>query len=226
MSDSTIPQDGATSPDDEAGFRSRLAVLLSELNLSQNEFARQLGSTSAFVSNMARGKSKPGLEFLEKIATTFGVSLDWLVLGRGNMRGEPSLQPEWYQSVVLRHALAELAAAGNADAQTLVQELLNDLPISQAVNPSRQAVLDELQTKIASSALIAELYNSQLHEPDLLRRNKQVLRAALERMTLNQKDPLANLLNQSKAQDKNSGPAQHVQFGVSNRAAGRDYHEK
>jgi transcriptional regulator with XRE-family HTH domain len=165
-------------------FRDRLMALLSELNLSQNEFARQLGSTSAFVSNMARGKSKPGLEFLQKIATTFGVSLDWLVLGRGNMRGEPRLHSEWYQSVVLLHALAELVAAGNADAQMLAQELLNDLPISQAVNPSHQTVLGELQTKIASSALIAELYNGQLHEPDSLRRNKQVLRAALEPVTI------------------------------------------
>jgi transcriptional regulator with XRE-family HTH domain len=185
-----------TSSIDEGGFCARFLMLLSELKLSQNEFARRLGSTSAFVSNMARGKSKPGLEFLERIASTFGVSLDWLVLGRGNIWGEPSLlQIEWFQAVWLRYSLAELAAAGNADAQMLIQELTGDLP---GTNSTPTGLLNELQTRAAQSGLIARLYNDHLHSADPLQRNKDVLLDAIRLLQLNQQDPLVSLLAQGR----------------------------
>ena len=207
------------------GFTERLGQLMATLNLSQNEFARQIGSTSAFVSNMARGKSKPGLEFLRKIADTFHVSLDWLVLGIGSPRGERNIDPEWHHAVLLRVALAQLAAAGNAEAQALATELMSDTPMGR-ITPSRQDLLDELAAKTGHGPLLVSLYNRFMQMPDVHQRSKEALRAALQELRPNAKDPLAALLNQSQSVSSTPTAGTQIQIGNQSRMAGRDFTER
>lgn len=90
---------------------------------------------------MARGKSKPGLDFLQKIAETFDVSLDWLVLGKGTRRGEAFLDPDGHHAVLLRVTLAQLVAAGEPEARSLANELLGSGSVSSSISPARQALL-------------------------------------------------------------------------------------
>jgi transcriptional regulator with XRE-family HTH domain len=229
VSDSSATNSENASPASDAGFCLRFGQLLDALNISQNEFARQLGSTSAFVSNMARGKSKPGLDFLQKIAETFDVSLDWLVLGKGTRRGEPFLDPDGHHAVLLRVTLAQLVAAGDPEARSLANELLSSSNVDNSSSPARQALLDELTERTRHGPLLAMLYNQFLSVPDAEQRGKDVLRMALQQLQPSSKDPLASMLQAAKPQATApaSAPAIHqVQIGKSPRMSGGNYYEK
>ena len=229
MSDSSATSvPSASGSDDQDGFNIRFAQLLAALNISQNEFARQIGSTSAFISNMARGKSRPGLDFLAKISTTFGVSLDWLVLGKGTLKGEQFIDPEWLHTVTLRVELAKLAAAGNQEAKALVAELLGERAPVITVTPARQALLDMLASTTAHGPLLVSLYNRFLGQGDPSSRAHEVLRSAVQQLQANSTDPLAALINQSKQEPaSNTKPSiTQTSFGGKNRFAGGDFNER
>lgn len=238
MSDSNSSEPVNASTASAGGFSLRFGQLLDALNISQNEFARQLGSTSAFVSNMATGKSKPGLDYLQKIAETFDVSLDWLVLGKGTLRGKAFLDPDGHHFVFLRLTLAQLAAAGDTEARRLVNELLGDGDISKSVSPARQALLDELVKRTQHGPILAMLYNHYISIPDADQHGEEVLRMALQQFHPSRTDPLANLLQAAKPSPAASAasaappapPAaptrSQIQVGISPRMAGRDYYEK
>lgn len=51
---------------------------------SQTELASRIQYPLSTVHNWMNGRSTPGFEALQAIATQLGISLDWLVLGRGN----------------------------------------------------------------------------------------------------------------------------------------------
>ncbi|HSD38668.1 MAG TPA: helix-turn-helix transcriptional regulator [Rhodocyclaceae bacterium] len=226
MSDSSAA-DGleASGVDQQDGFCARFGQLLVALNISQNEFARQLGSTSAFISNLARGKSRPGLDFLAKISTTFGVSLDWLVLGVGTLRGDQFIDPEWLHTVALRVELARLTAAGNPEAKALVGELLGERPPVLTVTPVRQALLDLLASATSHGSLVTALYNRYVSQRDPAERARDVLRAAVQQLQANSADPLAALINQSKQAPDTASSVAQTAFGGSNKFAGGDFHE-
>ena len=208
------------------GFCERFGQLIAVLNISQNEFARQLGSTSAFISNMARGKSKPGLDFLHKIAETFDVSLDWLVLGKGTLRGDQYIDPEWLHTALLRVVLAQLAASGNVEARALGEELLGAATVHPTTTPARKALLDELASKTSHGPLLATLYNRYLPVADVNQRSKEMLRAALQQLQPSSSDPLAALLTQVKPTTNPPGATTQIQIGNNLRNAGRDFNER
>jgi transcriptional regulator with XRE-family HTH domain len=63
----------------------RLAELRDEHGLHQKELASVLGVEAQTVSYYERGKSKPSLSVVEKMAEYFGVSMDYL-MGLTDMR--------------------------------------------------------------------------------------------------------------------------------------------
>ena len=63
----------------------RFKLLRKELNLSQKEMAKELGVPITMISKYECGKIKPGADMLIKIAITYKVNLNWLLLGIGNM---------------------------------------------------------------------------------------------------------------------------------------------
>lgn len=229
MSDSSpIPVDSASEVVD-VGFCERFGEMLSKLNLSQNEFARQLGSTSAFVSNIARGKSKPGLEFLQRIAETFEVSLDWLVLGKGTQAGHQGLNAEWHYAVMLRVSLAQLMVEGNTEADALAKELLGQVTTSKK-KPSgtRESLLRELAARTSNANLMATIYNQMLGERDQSRRNAEALTAAINHLQRHNADPLAAMLNEKEAAGQTPAQSSHVQIqtGSKSKMAGRNFIER
>jgi phage repressor protein C with HTH and peptisase S24 domain len=57
---------------------------------SQKEFAKILGFSSSYLSEVESGKTKPSLELLMNISYITNYSLHWLVTGEGPMHLEPS----------------------------------------------------------------------------------------------------------------------------------------
>lgn len=175
-------------------FELRLAHLLAVRGLTQGEFAKGLDASPTFISNMIRGAKKPGTEFLSKLAMKYQVSLDWLLLGQGQLDGSSSMDGEWFRIVVLRVELARLAANGNSEALILVDELLGRSLAKQSSAVARQALLDQLSEANEKTALISSLYNGFANHPDPIIRSREVLSAALVHFQANQTDPLAAMV--------------------------------
>jgi phage repressor protein C with HTH and peptisase S24 domain len=57
---------------------------------AQKEFAKTLGFSSSYISEVESGKTKPSLELLLKISHITKYSLHWLLTGQGPMLIEPS----------------------------------------------------------------------------------------------------------------------------------------
>ena len=216
-------------------FSCRLGKLIDDLNISQNEFARQIDSTSAFVSNMIRGKSKPGLDFLQKIAECYNVSLDWLILGKGSMYGEALIDSDWHNSVFLRLVLAKHIGQGNVEAQILSDELLRNYHTSQPiVSTERKQLLEQISAETNIGSSIVDLYNQFLGVSNLEKRNILALRSAIKSFQSRMNDPLADLIQNFKKQDIPESqsyedinkPSSQVQFGVGNKMAGHNFYEK
>ena len=65
-------------------MHNRLILLRENLGKKQSEFAKMLGITQAFLSEIEKGKRNLSLNILLKVST-LDVSLDWLVNGYGSM---------------------------------------------------------------------------------------------------------------------------------------------
>lgn len=71
------------------GINERFKQLIKALGMNSNSFAKSLGKTQSSVAAIIEGRSKPGFEFLELIATTYPqISRDWLLMGEGPMMRE------------------------------------------------------------------------------------------------------------------------------------------
>lgn len=73
--------------DDFKVFSKRLAALMKERNITQEELAHELGIKRQTVSLYKNGQSTPDAAQLKNIATFFDVSADWL-LGLTNTRSQ------------------------------------------------------------------------------------------------------------------------------------------
>lgn len=67
-------------------------------DLSQNEVGKRLGVSGPMVSNYRNGRKLPAMDTACSICKKTGVSLEWLMLGRGEMiqtYGGGSLEHAW-----------------------------------------------------------------------------------------------------------------------------------
>lgn len=116
------------SPEHLSEVAERIAGLIP--SRGQSAFARQIGITPQHLNNILKTRSKPTLEIIASIASTQGVSFDWLLTGEEDMNVHEA-QPSYGGPIDLppnmRKAIHDLAhAAGIAsqnDAPTLIQFL-------------------------------------------------------------------------------------------------------
>lgn len=65
------------------GIAERIAIVIKSHNLTNSAFADQLGVQRSNISHILSGRSKPGLDFLQKVLLNFPkVNAEWLVTGR------------------------------------------------------------------------------------------------------------------------------------------------
>lgn len=182
-------------------FFHRFNSLFQILGISQNEFSRRIGSTSAFISNIARAKTKPGLDVLQKIATTFDISLDWLLLGKGSVYGNiSSIDIEWFHTVRLRFELAKLFKTGNHEAEKLIDELINYTLNQHNNSETRRQLIEQLTRLTIDDQSIVSLYNQFVNGSDEQQKSKDVLIESIKLLGVYSQDPLAQLINHSNAE--------------------------
>ena len=74
---------------------SRIKKLMEEKNISSAQFADEIEVQRSSLSHVLSGRNKPSLDFMMKIKKRYPeISLDWLLLGKGNMYAEQKEQPQ------------------------------------------------------------------------------------------------------------------------------------
>ena len=66
-------------------YSKRLREVRRTLDISQKDFAAELNIAPSFLSEIESGKTKPGYNFLTKLAGVFNVNPSWILLGKGPM---------------------------------------------------------------------------------------------------------------------------------------------
>ncbi|WP_018079631.1 helix-turn-helix domain-containing protein [Thiobacillus denitrificans] len=217
-------EDQGTTTLDKAsldGLGARLALAILHLGISQSEFARRLGSSPGFVSDVVRRVKKPGAEFLFGIKQTFGISADWLLSGTGTMHGGGGINLDLLRTIRLQVSVAKAAIVqGDPTAKALLL-LIRDGRLAEAGNePELRTYLDRLCPEDPDRDLADELYNGHLWTDDPATQQRNLLAAAVAYFEA--RKPLDKLAALSRAQES------RVQINISpnQRIAGRDYHEK
>lgn len=156
------------------GFAARLTQAVAHTGLNQSEFARQLGVSAGFVSDVVRGQKKPGAAVLYAVRTVFGISVDWLLTGEGVITGGAGIDIELLRTIRLQIAVARSAVVdGNETAKTVLDLIQNGRLQELGTAPTIQAFLDQVVPTDLDADLAMELYNGQLrtNEPGTQRRN-------------------------------------------------------
>lgn len=68
----------------------RIRELRERLNISQTEFAENLGSGRGIIKNIEEGRTLPKPQLIDLIARVFNVNRTWLETGEGEMFAEMS----------------------------------------------------------------------------------------------------------------------------------------
>lgn len=68
----------------------RIRELRERLNISQTEFAENLGSGRGIIKNIEEGRTLPKPQLIDLITRVFNVNRTWLETGEGEMFVEPS----------------------------------------------------------------------------------------------------------------------------------------
>ena len=203
------------------GLGARLALAILHLGISQSEFARRLGSSPGFVSDVVRGVKKPGAEFLFGVKQNFGISTDWLLSGVGTMHGGGGINLDLLRTTRLQVAVAKAAIVqGDPTAKALLL-LIRDGRLAEAGNePELRTYLDRLCPEDSDRDLADELYNGHLWTDDPATQQRNLLAAAVAHFEA--RKPLDKFATLAKA----SGATIQINIGTNQRNAGRDHRER
>ena len=203
------------------GLASRLSQAITHSGLNQTDFAKEIGVSPGFVSDVVRGNKKPGAEFLHAVRTTFGISIDWLLTGEGTISGGGGIDLSLLRTIRLQIAVARSAVVdANPTAHALLL-LIRDGRLQEIANePTIGRFLEEIAAPDADSELALELYNGQLWTQDPVAQQRNLLAAAIAHFEA--RKPIDKLAALSRAYSN----AVQINISPSQRNAGRDYHER
>lgn len=75
-------------PVDKENIRNRIQQIRKEKGLSMDKFGSEMGYTKQLISLIESGKANPTDEFMQKVSQTFGVNLEWIKTGKGEVYGD------------------------------------------------------------------------------------------------------------------------------------------
>lgn len=114
----------------------RLIDLIETLGLSQNQFALRLGVNQANLNQIINGKRPFGKNMQRRISSEFGISLDWLLTGEGDMR---VATPSEHRSTtpILKEEKYRLVNLINIDS-------VGGIHSDNAITPSEQYIISQI----------------------------------------------------------------------------------
>lgn len=225
-----IPTDGtAVSATQEAcaeqwrGLPARINQVLNHAGLSQTDLAKQLGLSTGFMSEVARGLKRPGPEFFMGVRHLLGVSIDWLMTGEGTMTGGAGIRQDLFLAIRLQIAVAKSAINDGDPVAKALMILIREGQLSAAAaDKDFSALLERIALPDADLDLAVELYNGHLWTADPVAQRRNLLAAAVAHFEARR--PINKLAAVTGASSNDHGHVQ-VNVGKGQRVAGRDYLE-
>ena len=99
----------------------RLQQFLSAENISQAQFADEIGVARASVSHIIAGRNKPGFDFIQSMALHYpALNLDWLISGKGRMYRDGVPAPQT-QTQFVEGQLFETSAEDDREPESPVE---------------------------------------------------------------------------------------------------------
>ena len=97
----------------------RISLILKHFNMSATSFAKEIDIASSVLVNVVGGRmSKPSIDLLQKICDAYPkISLEWIVLGRGEMFKDYS------STIVLKEPQAEYQASKKKDVDHYIRQI-------------------------------------------------------------------------------------------------------
>jgi len=205
------------------GLPSRISFAVSRSGLNQTEFARKLGISPGFMSDVLRGHKKPGADFFYAMSNVFSVSADWLLTGKGTINGASGIDMAFMKAIELHIALAKSAVFDNNSTAKLLLHMAKDGSLGDIEdNPEFSEFFRQISLSSPEHELALDIYNSQLWTADPDAQIKNSLAAALSwsqsRKPLNPHTALG-------IPESGINVSQVINHS-GNKVAGRDFYEK
>ena len=90
--------------DDDCGpMTTRIADVVGQIGINQAELARRLKLSPGYISEITRGNKRAGVDFLVGVRRELGVSVDWLISGKGEMFCRAEDQRSRLNQAIERH---------------------------------------------------------------------------------------------------------------------------
>lgn len=162
------------------GMGNRLAQICALERLNQTEFAHRTGVSPAFASDLLRDNKRPGCEFLTNLRQSLGVSIDWLLTGKGSMYGGEPIELGLFQHIVWQ---IQLVRAALVEEQVAAIQLLENLQLLKegktlpSFESSWHPASDMLKHEDLTLAMV--LYNSHLWTRDVNQQIRNIHAAVL-----------------------------------------------
>ena len=111
----------------------RLRARIRQLGMPVAQVAREAGVNRSFVYDILRGRSRtPDLEKLDRIAAAVGVDRDWLLSGKGKVRGSDPITEDYHNEFVAVQYVAANPSMGGGSIADVDEDAARDFHFRRA----------------------------------------------------------------------------------------------
>lgn len=219
----SLSQEGAD--DSWQSLPARINQVLNHAGLSQTDLAKQLGLSTGFMSEIARGVKRPGPDFFMGVRRLLGVSIDWLMTGEGAMTGGSGIRQDLFLAIRLQIGVAKAAINDSDPVAKALLLLIREGQLGAAgADKEFSSLLERVVPADPDLDLAVELYNGHLWTTDPVAQRRNLLAAAVAHFEA--RKPMDKLAAVTGAAGPNQSSRVQVNVGKGQRVAGRDYVER
>lgn len=115
-------------------MNTRLQQFLGAENISQSQFADELGVARASVSHIIAGRNKPGFDFLTSLMARYPrLNMEWLLAGKGKMYKDTDTSAQLLEENIQQ------------ESENLFSNPVQPAPLEQSPEPALQQPVQTLQ---------------------------------------------------------------------------------
>lgn len=154
-------------------MNNRIQLLLDIKDVTASKFATMIGVQPSNISHILSGRNKPSLEFISKVVQAFpDISLDWLILGKGNMYNQIN-SPTIDEISLLKKEIEKINNTKSSQQVDLFSGIINEEPpkIEKSDN-----IFVEIDNKVEHSQIDNTEHKETIEEP----LTNQVLKSNIE----------------------------------------------
>lgn len=175
-------------------MKDRIVKIIMYNKLTHVAFAQRLGVQPSSVTHILNGRNKPSLDFIIKIINAFPeISIEWLLLGKGNMLKSDFLDQNENQSNTNKNIKNELVS------EVLKSDLFSEQSFDNNSLISNDLVIAENESKLN---LVKE--NNDTEDKTLFQTDKNDIKKSLSKDNYQKKEIPDDFINENTTEiDKN-----------------------